>query len=92
MCIGFFLISYVLHKRIMASGNYLLKGEKLLSEEMEIVFTELLLVGRDEMSDEKHEEIHTLSFSLIEKNQTVFEPLLLSTNSVRVQSLNCVTM
>ena len=39
------------------------------------------------MSNEKHEEIHKLSSSLIEKNQTVFEPLLFSTNSVRVQSL-----
>ena len=28
------------------------------------------------MSDEKHEEIHRLSFCLIEKNATVFEPLL----------------
>ena len=31
---------------------------------------------RDEMSDENHEEIHRLSFSLIEKNPTVFEPLI----------------
>ena len=53
---------------------------------MKIVFTELLLFGADEISDEKHEEIHRLGSCLIEKNPTVFEPLLFSTNSVGVQS------
>ena len=37
---------------------------------------------RDEMSDEKHDEIRRLSSSLIEKNPKVFEPLLFSSNSV----------
>ena len=35
------------------------------------------------MSYDKHEKIHILSSCLIEKNPTVFEPLLFSTNSVR---------
>ena len=39
------------------------------------------------MSDEKHEEIHRLSSRLAEKNPTVFEPLLFSTNSVRLHVL-----
>ena len=42
---------------------------------------------RDEISDEKHEEIHSLRSFLNEKNPRVFEPLLFSTKSVRVQSL-----
>ena len=42
------------------------------------------------MSDGKHEEIHRLSSCLIEKNPTVFEPLLFSKNSVIVQSLKVV--
>ena len=47
-----------------------------------------IALWRDETSDEKHEEIHRfLSSSLIEKNPMVFEPLLFSTNSVRVQLL-----
>ena len=38
---------------------------------------------RDEMSDEKHEEIRRLSSALIEKNPKVFQPLLFSSNSVK---------
>ena len=41
-----------------------------------------IALWRDERTDEKHEEIHRLSSSLIEKNPTVFEPLLFSSNSV----------
>ena len=41
-----------------------------------------IALWRDERTDEKHEEIHRLSYSLIEKNPTVFEPLLFSSNSV----------
>ena len=75
----------------MGSGN-------LPSQRREVVggdgncFYRAVALWRDEMSEEKHEEIHTLSSSLIEKNLTVFEPLLFSTNSVRVQSLYCITM
>jgi len=45
MCTGCFLISNVLGKKLWLLEIYLLKGEKLLSDEMEIVFTELLLSG-----------------------------------------------
>ena len=70
---------------------YLFKGEKSLSEDMEILFTlGAIALLRDEMSDEKHEKTHMVSSCLIDKNPTVFEPLLFSTNSVRVQSLNVV--
>ena len=41
-----------------------------------------IALWRDERTDQKHEEIHRLSYSLIEKNPTVFEPLLFSSNSV----------
>ena len=56
---------------------YLLKGATLLTE---TVFTALM-----QMSDEnsKYEEIHRLSFPLIEKNPKVFPSLLISSNSVK---------
>ena len=41
-----------------------------------------IALWRDERTDEKHEKVHRLSYSLIEKNQTVFEQLLFSSNSV----------
>ena len=41
-----------------------------------------IALWRDKRTDEKHEEIHRLSYSLIEKNPTVFDPLLFSSNSV----------
>ena len=47
-----------------------------------------IALWRDEMSDEKHEEIHRLSSRLIEKNPlNGFRAATISTNSVRVQSL-----
>ena len=36
---------------------YVLKGEKSLSTETEIVFHRAVALGRDETSDNKHEEI-----------------------------------
>ena len=48
---------------------YLLSGEKSLSAEMEIVFTELLISGRNE----KHEEIPRSSDSFEKKKRKVFE-------------------
>ena len=47
---------------------YLLSGEKSLSAEMEIVFTELLISGRSE----KREEIPRSSDSLFEKKKERF--------------------
>ena len=46
-------------------------------------FYPAIALWRDEMSDEKHEEIRRLSSTLIEKNLKVFEPLLFSSNSVK---------
>ena len=84
ICTGCFLSSEVLKKKfIWLLEIYLLKRKKLLSDEMEIVFTELLLSAwRDETSDNNHEEIRSLSSRLIEKNPKVFEPLLFASNSV----------
>ena len=86
MCIGCFLINYVLRKRITASG-------KLPPERREVVvrgdrncFYRAIALWRDEMSDEKLEEINKFSSCLNEKTPTVFGPLLFSTDSVRVQS------
>ena len=71
----------------MASGNLPPQRREVVVRGDGNCFYRAIALWRDEMRDEKHEEIHTLSSSLIEKNQTVFEPLLFSTNSVRVQSL-----
>ena len=46
-------------------------------------FYRAVALWRDEMSDEKHEEIHRLSSALIEKSPKVFQPLLFSSNSVK---------
>ena len=46
-------------------------------------FYRAIALWRDEMSDEKHEEIRRLSSALIEKNPKVFQPLLFSSNSVK---------
>ena len=57
-----------------------------LSEEKETVFTVLRAnaLWRNEMSDEKHEEIRRLSSALIlKKNRKVFQPLLFSSSSVK---------
>ena len=41
-----------------------------------------IALWNDEISNEKHEEIRTLSSSLPERNPKVFEPLLFSSNFV----------
>ena len=87
VCVGCFLISYVLHKRITASGNLPPQRREVVVRVDENCFYRAIALWRDEMSDEKHEEIHKLSSCLIEKNPMVFEPVIFSTNSVRVQSL-----
>ena len=87
MCIGCFLISYVLRKRILASGNLPPQRRQVVVRGVERASA----LWRDELSDGKHEEMHRLSSNLIEKNPTVFEPPLFSTNSVGVQSLQCIT-
>ena len=87
MCIGFFLISYVLRKRILASGNLPPQRRQVVVRGVESCCYRASALWRDELSDGKHEEMHRLSSNLIEKNPTVFEPPLFSTNSVGVQSL-----
>ena len=46
-------------------------------------FCSAVALWRDELSDEKHDEIRRLGPALIEKNPKVFEPLLFSSNSVK---------
>ena len=53
----------------------------------EICFYCAIALWRDGMSDEKHEEIRRLGSALIEKNPTVFQPLLFSSNSARQQQI-----
>ena len=55
---------------------YLLnEGEKSLSEETELnSFYRAIAFWRDELSDEKHEEIGRLSCSVTEKNPKAFQP------------------
>ena len=73
----------------MSSGNLPPQRREVVVRGDGNCFYRAIALWRDELNDEKHEEIHRLSSSLIEKNPTVFEPLLFSTNSVRVQSLKC---
>ena len=47
-----YLLTYEVNK-LRYLKLYLLKGEKSSSAEMEIVFSELLLFGKEEISDEK---------------------------------------
>ena len=68
----------------MASGNIFPQRREIVVRGDGNSFYRAIALWRDEMSDE---ETHRLSSCLIEKNRTVFEPLLFSTNSVRVQSL-----
>ena len=58
VCTACFLISYLFWLLEM----YLLKGAK--SSEETGIFTALIVLWRDEMSDEKHEEIRRLGSAL----------------------------
>ena len=88
MCLGCFLISYDLRKRITASENLPPQRREVVVRVDGNCIYRAIALWRDEMSNEKHEEVHRLSSCLIGKSPTVFEPLLFSTNSaVRVQSL-----
>ena len=72
---GCFLISYVFYKEIMASGNLPPQRREIVVRGDVNCFYRAIALWRDEMSDEKHEEIRRLSSSLIEKNPKIFEPL-----------------
>ena len=69
---GCFLFGYVLHKGIVAPGNLPPQTREVVVREDGNCFYKAIAVWRDEMSDEKDEEIHRLSSSLIEKNSMVF--------------------
>ena len=68
----------------MASGNIPPQRREVVVRGDGNSFYRAIALWRDEMSDEKDEQTHRLNSCLIEKNPTVFEPLLFSTNSVRV--------
>ena len=76
VCLGCFLISYVLRKRIMASGNIPPQRREVVVRGDGNSFYRSIALWTDQMSDEKYEETHRLSSCLIEKNPTVFEPKL----------------
>ena len=71
---GLFLyfLTYLIDK--LRFKIYFLKGEKSLSAEMEIIFTELMLTEKIKWAMKKHEEIPSSSDRLFEKNPKVFEP------------------
>lgn len=61
-----FILVNEINRQITTSEIYLLKRDKPLSGEMEIVFTELSLFSvKDEDSDEKYVEISRSSESLL---------------------------
>ena len=68
----------------MASGNIPPQWREVVVRGDGNCFLRAIALWRDEMSDEKHEESHRLSSCLIEKTPTVLEPLLFSTNFLRV--------
>ena len=78
-----FLISYVFYKQIMASGNVPPQRSEGVVRGDGNCFYRAIALWRDEMSDEKHEEIRRLSSTLIERNPKVFQPFLFASNSVK---------
>ena len=85
MCTACFLISYFFYKQIIASGNVPVPPQR-----SEVVvrgdgncFYRANALWRNEMSDEKREEICRLGSALSEKSPKVFELLLFSSNSAK---------
>ena len=75
MCTACFLISYLfwlLEMYLLKGEMYLLKGAKCTSSKETGIFTALIVLWRDEMSNEKHEEIRRLGSALIEKKSEGF--------------------
>ena len=67
----------------MASGNLPpQRREVVVRGDGNCFFYRAIALWNDDVSDEKHKEIRRLSYSLIERNPKVFEPLLFSSNSV----------
>ena len=69
----------------MASGNVPPQRSEIVGGGDGNCFYRANALWRDEMSDEnsKYEEIHRLSFPLIEKNPKVLQPVPFSSNSVK---------
>ena len=66
----------------MASGNLPPQRREVVVRGDGNCFYRAIALWNDEVSDEKHEEIRSLSSRLIKRNPKVFEPLLFSSNSV----------
>ena len=67
----------------MASGNVPPQRRAVVVRGDGNCFYRAIALWRDEMTDEKHEEIRRLSSTLIQKNPKIFQPSLFSLNSVR---------
>ena len=67
----------------MASGNVPPQRSEVVVRGDGNCFYRTIALWRDEMSDEKHEEIRRLSSTLIERNPKVFQPFLFASNSVK---------
>ena len=67
----------------MASGNIPSQRSDVVVRGDGNCFYRANALWRDEISDEKHEEIRRLRSSLIENNPKVFQLLLFSSNSVK---------
>ena len=74
----------------MASGNVPPQRSEVVVRGDGNCFYRAIALWRDEMSDEKHEEIRRLSSTLIKKNPKVFQPLLFSSNSVKEHVINVI--
>ena len=84
MCVQPFLIlADVFNTQIMASGNLPPQRREVFVRGDGNCFYRAIALWNDEISDEKHEEIHTLSSSLIERIRKVFEPLLFSSRPIK---------
>jgi len=66
------LISYFFYKQIMASGTVPPQRREVVVRGDRNCFYRVIALWRDEMTDEKHEEIRRLSSTLIQKNRRSF--------------------
>ena len=80
MCTACFLVVTSFINKLWPLECHLQKNEVVVRGDGNF-FYPAIAFWRDEMSDEKHEEIRRLSSTLIEKHLKVFQPLLFSSNS-----------
>ena len=76
------ILANVFYTQIMASRILNPQRREVVVRGDGNCFYRAITLWNYEISDEKHEEIRTLSSSLIERKTKVFEPLLFSSNSV----------